>query len=192
MGESKFPNCPLLERVELFRCSLYSTPPWAETFAHVTTLSIGMSAVSAHHAFAVSPRLRELTIYAENTGCLDYSPIRVDLQYLQILRVHGGVFADRIANFRAPVLEELHFKAGLDGRTAIDLPWAWDHFELHCLHLYALLPEIVRVTEPKWATYLSWLVLICTGLETLYISKWMEEDCKKFMDDSLHIVLNVL
>ena len=54
MDESKFPNCPLLESVELFDCSLHAPTPWVETFAHVTTLSI--TSISSPSARPLCPR----------------------------------------------------------------------------------------------------------------------------------------
>jgi len=41
MGRPKFPNCPRLKKVELFYCSLYSSTPWVETFAHVRPSTFG-------------------------------------------------------------------------------------------------------------------------------------------------------
>ena len=192
MGESKFPHCPLLQRAELFYCSLYSTVPWAKTFAHVTTLSIRISTFSARYALAVSPRLRELTICAGSTLYLNSSLAALTLQYLRILRVRGSVFEDMLANFTAPNLEELHIEADPDGTTAIDALRDW-RYELRCLRLYVLLPKTVRAEEPTWATGLSEVVRKCKRLATLHISKWMEKGCKELMNNNFtHAVLHVL
>ena len=176
---SKFPNCPLLRRVELFQCLLDSPNPWAETFAHVTTLSIGMSSFSAYYALAVSPRLHELTICAGDTEYLAPPTVRIRLGYLQILKVRGDVPENMLLAFLAPALKELHIEANYSGNTAMDAPW--DRFELRCLRLYVILPETVRAKEPLWVASLSWVVRQCTRLKTVYISKWMEEECKYFM-----------
>jgi len=51
-----------------------------------------------------------------------------------------------LAQFVAPALEELHIEANDSGRTAINA--RWDRFGLHCLYLFALLPETVHAKEP--------------------------------------------
>ena len=46
--------------------------------------------------------------------------------------------------------------------------------------------------EPEWAIGLSRLVQGCTKFETLHISKWMEAECKKFINiEDSNIIYNV-
>ena len=48
----------------------------------------------------------------------------------------------------------------------------------------------VSAKEPEWATNLSKLVKKCIRIKSLYISRWMEEECKKFVSGQA-VVLHI-
>ena len=103
----------------------------------------------------------------------------VQFQYLQILRVCGDIPPQVLTWLVAPALEELHIRANALHRTSIASLWYYS--EPLCRHLYAHLPEAVSIEEPHWAEAFNVLVEKCTRLKTLHISKWMEEECQKFI-----------
>ena len=192
---SQFPNCPSLERVEILDHLRPSALFWKTNFAHVTTLSFGNTNSWGHFdivTLLLFPLLHDLTLSTIQTG-KDwgnfYSQLPVQLHYLQILRVHGAIPTEVFDRLAAPSLEELHIEANALHLTSIAA--LSESFEPLCLHLHALLPETVSIESPRWPADLSWLVKECTRLENLYISKWMEEECKRFTEHS-EVVLHVL
>ena len=192
---SQFPNCPLLERVAIWN-HLNSSPTfWRTSFAHVTTLSLEQREQWEQDDMEILllfPLLHHLTLYA--TGEKVYwdtfdSQLRVQLEYLRILRVYGAVPSRILTGIVAPALEKLMIIADHLNLTSIDELLI--SFEPLCLRLVAFLPEGISVIDPMWATSFSKLVEKCTRLEELSISKWMEEECKKFIDHS-KVALHVL
>ena len=184
---AKFPNCPLLERVEILDHQIRHLDFWGTNFTHVTTLSFGNKNVWGQYDMTLSlfPLLYDLTLLTTGRmrgwGIFSYQP-SVQFHYLRILRVHGAIPSEILTRVVAPALEELHIEANSLHLTSIDELLI--SFGPLCLHLYAFLPEGISVGDPMWATSLSTLVEKCTRLEALYISKWMEEECKKFIDHS--------
>ena len=177
---SQFPNCPLLERVAIFD-HLNSSPTfWRTSFAHVTTLSFGNTERWEQcdmEMLLLFPLLHDLRLSA--SGGKVYrdafgSQLRVQFEYLRILRVHGAIPSRVLTGIVAPALEELNISESYFNLTSIDELLI--SFEPLCLHLIALLSEGISVVDPIWATPLSKLVEKCSRLEELHISKWMEEE----------------
>ena len=192
----QFPNCPALEKVGMF--THYETHPafWGTNFAHVTNLSFGNSSTRGWANFDIAtlslfPTLRELTLFTVGTGAPEgvESRLSIQFQYLQILRVCGDIPPTVLSRLVAPALQELHIKANTMHRTSIAT--LWYRFEPLCQHLYAHLPEAVSAEEPHWAAAFTLLVEKCTRLETLHISKWMEEGCQEFIGHN-NVVLHIL
>lgn len=185
---SQFPNCPLLETVEMMSHQHPYPSFWGTNFAHVTTLILGHHSVwRSDNITTLSPFpvLQDLTlltkgrpIWVTDRGSI----LPVQINSLRILRVHGYIHSVFLTKLVAPALEELHLKAGSQYWTSISgLESSLNPF---CLHLFAFLPKAVAAQEPAWAMNLSKLVQKCTRLETLSISKWMEKECKEFMGGS--------
>ena len=194
IGNSQFPNCPVLKSVEMLHHLRPSPHFWGPNFLHVTALSFGNYNSWADFdltTLSLFPVLRDLTLFnVGGTGCLfgENPKLPVILKNLHILRAHGGVPNEVLTNLVAPALEELHLKANADNVTSID---SLQHlFKPLCWHIHALLPEAVSAKEPKWATKLSNLVQMCTRIKSLYISRWMEEECKKSLGPQV-VVLHV-
>ena len=186
MGGSPFPNCPVIDRVEILGHNRPRPVFWGTNFAHVTTLCFGNSSIDGWANFRIAmvslfPGLRDLTLFTDGTG----APKRlesqgpVEFQYLQFLRVRGCIPSEVLTCVVAPILEELHIKANTFHRTSIATLRYYS--EPHCRHLHAHLPEAVSVEEPHWAEAFAVLVGEYTRLKTLHISKWMEEKCQKFI-----------
>ena len=183
-----FPDCPVLDRVEIL--DHYEAYPafWGTNFAHVTTLSFRNRNITTIRwryyeidKLSLFPGLRDLTLFTADTEAPEEgeSQLKVQFQYLQILRVCGDIPPKILTCLVAPALEELHIKANTLHRTPIATLRYYS--ELLCQHLYARLPEAVSVEEPHWAEAFTGLVEKCTRLKTLHISKWMEEECQKFV-----------
>ena len=184
---SQFPNCPVLERVEMRSHHEPNPAFWGTNFAHVTTLSFGNPSTDEWLDFDIAtlslfPVLRDLTLFTVGTEAPEKaeSQLIVRLQYLQILRVCGCIPPKVLTTLVAPALDELHIKANSLHRTSIAT--LWYYFEPLCQHLYAHLPEAVSAEEPHWAEAFTVFVEKCTRLKTLHISKWMEEECQKLFD----------
>jgi len=110
----------------------------------------------------------------------------INFNRLEILRARGRLPLKVVTKLVAPALKELHIEANAQHFTSI---YELQHlFEPHCQHIYALLPIAVS-EEPEWATDLSDLVQQCTRIKSLYISNWMEEDCKVFISGHDGLVL---
>jgi len=192
---TQFPNCPVLEEVEMFSCYEYDHSFWGTNLAQVTTTSFGNSnswQVSDTAILSQFPALQDLTLFTTGSG-----PVRVRgkpniaprFERLQALRVRGYLPPEILTNLVAPALKALHIEANDSGWTSTST--LHDSFNSLCLHLYSLLPERVTHAEPQWATNLSMLVQKCTRIETLFVSKWMEEECMSFLGGS-NVVLHVL
>jgi hypothetical protein len=193
---SEFPNCPVLESVEMVAHNMSYPAFWGTNFAHVTTLSFGNTHPFTWAPFdivtlSLFPVLRDLTLTTIGTSTLNEREFQpsAQFQYLKIFRVCGYIPSMILTNLVAPALEELYIKANTKHLTSISVMSY--SFEPLCQHLYAHLPEAISAEEPHWATALTKLVERCSRLETLYISKWMEEECQKFIDRS-KVVLHVL
>jgi hypothetical protein len=189
---SQFPNCPVLERVEIFSHASLRLSCWG-TIVHVTTLSFGNYLRWSSDDIAtlsVFPELHYLTLFSESRfpPLVHDSQQPIQFQHLKALRIHGRTPSDVLTRFVAPALEELYINADSVGRTSIAA--LQSSLEPLCLHLDVLLPTYVSVKEPDWAANLSKLVQRCTWLQTLSISKWMEEEFKNYMDRS-NVVLHV-
>ena len=192
---SQFPNCLSLERVEISSHEKPIPPFWGSNFACVTTLSFVNTNTWADFDIAtlsLFPLLDDLTLFTTEEALLfgEFDSLRpVQFQFLQILRVHGAIPPVVLTRLVAPALEELYIEANALYTTPIKA--LLSSFGLSCLHLHALLPKGISLCDPTWATFFSKLVQKCPRLETLYISKWMEKECKKFADHST-VVLHVL
>ena len=191
---SQFPNCPMLETVEIMSHRGSYPSFWGTSFAHVTTLILGHDSVwSSYNITTLSlfPVLQDLTLFTQ--GALGWrtdwdSVLPVQINSLRILRVHGCIQSVIPTKLVIPALEEPHLKAGALYLTPIAA--LGSTLKPLCRHLFALLPKAVSAKEPAWAAALSKLVQKCTRLETLSISKWMEKKCKEFMGGS-NVVLCV-
>jgi len=192
---TQFPNCPVLERVELL--GYYEPYPscWGTNFARVTTLSFGDYGVWTTcdtGTLSLFPALRYLTLFNMHSGAaqmLDNPKHAPPFQHLQTLRVRGNLPSKLLTWLVAPALEALHIEANdFDHTPIVRLCYS---FSPLCFHLYALLPESIARTEPRWATYLLKFVLRCTRIQTLFVSKWMELQCMAFLGCS-NVVLHVL
>jgi hypothetical protein len=165
-------------------------------FLHVTTLSIGYDPTWEDHDMIILsqfPMLHDLTLFTEHgPGSLYLVAPKpaVNFKRLQILRAHGYVPLRVLSKLVAPALEELHIKGDIDHFTSIN-SLQNSSFEPHCQHLYALLPMAVSAKDPEWATNLSILVQKCTRINSLYISKWMKKECKKFISRRDGVILHV-
>jgi hypothetical protein len=196
VGGSQFPNCPSLERVEMLNHGTPVPPFWGTNFAHITTLSFGNINGWANYdisTLSLFPLLRDLTLFTvEGDGWVSIRtgfPLPVQFQHLQILRVRGPIPSKVLTKLVAPALEKLHIQENVGDWEPIEA--LSSSLEPLCLHLHALLSESISRRNPMWATPFSKLVQKCTRLEALYVSKWMEEECKKFTDPS-NVVLHVL
>jgi len=192
---TQFPSCPVLEKVEMWaHCKPYPSV-WGKNLARVTTLSFGNYSYWAHwdtDTLSLFPALRDLTLVTTDSAQarMSYNPKPTPpFQHLQTLRVRGELPPELLTRLVAPALEALHIEADDTGQTSTAV--LRDSFSCLCLHLYALLPEPVTRTEPQWATNFSSFVQKCTKIKTLFVSKWMEEECMILLDGS-NVVLHVL
>jgi len=194
----QFPNCPVLEKVEMLEHSKPCPSLWGTNLAHVTTLSFGNHVGWVDYdiyTLSLFPSLRDLTVFTRNSRYSLHGLVFSNLepappfQHLQTLRIRGYLPPELLTSLVAPALEALHIEANNKGHTSTAV--LRDSFSCLCLHLYALLPEPVTRTEPQWATNLSTLVQKCTRVETLFVSKWMEEECITLLDGS-NVILHVL
>ena len=191
---TQFPNCPVLESVEIL-CHLTPSPHfWGTNFLRVTALSFGNYELWAGFdltTLSLFPVLRDLTLFnVRGTGSLSgINPeLPVIFEKLHILRAHGRIPHEVLTMLVAPALEELHLKASTSNTTSVDALQNSSH--PLCRSIHALLPSAVSAEEPEWATNLSKLVRKCTRIESLYISRWMEEECKKLLSDQ-DVVLHI-
>jgi len=193
---SQFPDCPALERAEISNHSTHNPHFWGDSFVYVTTLSFGTHASWEDCdmiTLSLFPVLYDLTLFTGH-GRRDLHGIYQRLQqpitfpHLLILRVRGHIPPGGLTMLVAPTLKELHLKANDKHLTSLDS--LQNSFEPLCQYIYALLPEAVRGTEPRWATNLSWLVDNCTRIRALYVSKWMEEEWQRLMPRR-NVVLHV-
>jgi len=195
IGESQFPNCPVLERVEFLGHGGLSPHFWGTNFLCVTTLSVGYNTSYADFnltMLSLFPVLRDLTLFTLKpriTNLLfDNTTPPIHFRLLHILRAHGCIPPKVLTRLVAPALEEVHLTANAHNRTSIDT--LQTSFNPLCLDIHALLPKAVAAEEPKWAENLSKLVQKCTRIRSVYISRWMEEECRKFMSGQ-HAILRV-
>ena len=194
---TQFPNCPVLERVEMLAHFNPNPPLWGTNLAHVTTLSFGNAAAWEPYdtdTLSLFPALRDLTLFTTHTdrrrgSLVPNHKLAQPFQHLQTLRIRGSLPPELLTLLVAHALEALHIEANDFGLTSTDT--LRDSFSSLCLHLYALLPQIVYHKEPEWATNLSKYVEKCTRIETLFVSKWMEEECIKFLGHT-NVVLHAL
>ena len=208
IGESQFPNCPVLESMEMLHhlrpffdttCSTMrhcmSSPQfWGTNFLHVTALSFGNHYDWPNFdltALSLFPVLQDLTLF---TLCgihdirVGHRILPVTLGNLHILRAHGRIPHAYLTMLVAPNLEELYLEANSYDYTSIhELQTS---FKPLCRDIHALLPKAVSAIEPEWATKLSKLVRNCVMIESLYISRWMEEECKISLSGQ-NVVLHV-
>jgi len=192
---TQFPNCPVLEKVEMLAHSKSYPSVWGTNLAHVSTLSFGNYTNWVSYdtvTLSLFPALRDLTLFTMRSGqarVLLHPEPAPPFQHLQTLRIRGNLPRRLLTRLVAPILESLHIAANEFGWTSINT--LSDSFCSLCLHLYVPLPELVTRTEPQWATNLSKYVQKCTRIETIFVSKWMEEECMSFLDGS-NVVLHVL
>jgi len=108
---SRFPNCPVLERVEMFNYGRASPPFWGTNLLHVTTLSFGNSISWGGFdmtTLSQFPMLHDLTLFTErgSRSQVNYSPqSSINFNRLQILRAHGYIPTWLMANLVAPALK---------------------------------------------------------------------------------------
>ncbi len=194
IGGSQFPNCPLLERVEMVYYDNPSPRFWGTNFLHVTTLTLGIYYSWAGFdlaTLALFPVLHDLTLCTllRSTALYSiHSRSPIIFSHLHILRAHGCIPPEVLTKLVTPALEELHLKSNADNITSIGA--LQTSFNPLCQHIHALLPKAVSAEEPEWAINLSKLVQKCTGIRSIHISRWMEEECKKYMS-SHDVVLHV-
>ena len=191
---SQFPNCPVLERVEILNHGAPSPHFWGTNFLHVTTLSF----VNVHSwrsydltTLTLFRGLHDLTLSTASGwpglfGIDSQSPVL--FEHLHILRAHGCIPPAILTKLVVPALEELHLTANAYNITSIDS--LQTPFTPLCQYIHALLPMAVSAKEPEWATKLSKLVQRCPRIRSLHISKWMEEECEKFISGQ-GVVLHV-
>ena len=190
-----FPNCPVLEKVEIL--AHFEPYPFllGTNLAQVTTLSFGKySDWLSYDIYTLSifPALRDLTLfttYSCEFRTYTHPGPAPPFQRLQTLRVRGNLPPTLFTGLVAPALETLHIEANDLGMTPTHS--LRDSFSSLCLRLYAPLPQIVGHRDPRWATDLSTYVRKCTRIETLVVSKWMEEECRKFLGRS-NVLLHIL
>ena len=191
---SQFPDCPVLERVEMLNHGLSSPHFWGTNFLHLTTLSFGNNHHWAWHdlnTLSLFPGLHDLTLstvsgWVALGGVESQAPVL--FEHLHKLRAHGRILPEILSKLVAPALEELHLEANAYNITSIDA--LQTSFNPRCQYIHALLPMAVSVMEPEWATSLSRLVHKCTRIRSLHISRWMKEESKKFtsgQDLVLHV-----
>ena len=191
---SRFPNCPVLERVEMLRHGTPSPHFLGTNLLHVTTLSFGNYNLWVYHdltTLSLFPVLRDLTLFTvRGTASLvgNNPRLSVIFENLHTLRAHGSIPRDILIMLVAPALEVLHLEANADNITSINSLQV--SFNPLCRYIHALLPKAVSSKEPEWATKLSKLVQKCTRIESLSISRWMEEECKKILNGQ-DVVLHV-
>ena len=194
IGGSQFPNCPVLERVEMLYHHEPSPDFWGTNFLHVTALSFGNKNLWVGFdltTLSLFPVLHDLTLFnVGGTGGLSgINPtLSVIFENLHILRVHGRIPARVLTKLVAPALEELHLKANTHSMTSMRA--LHTSFSPPCRYIHALLPKAVSAEEPWWATNLSRLVQKCARVKSVYISRWMEEECKKTLSGQ-DVVLHV-
>ena len=92
----QFPDCPVLERVEMTGHFEPYPAFWRTNFAHVTTLSFGNNPITNWVDYDIAtlslfPVLRDLTLFTDDSrGPWEVkSQLKARFQYLQILRVVG-------------------------------------------------------------------------------------------------------
>ena len=190
---SQFPNCPVLERVEILNHHIPYLPRWDTNFLYVSTLSFGNDNSWAGFdltTLSLFPGLHDLTLFTVYSTTTTTSSFIVPIifEHLHILRVRGGIPPELLNKLAAPALEELHLEANANDTTSIDA--LQTSFDPLCLYVHALLPEAVSAREPEWATNLSKLVQRCTRITSLHISRWMEEECEIFLSGQ-DVVLHV-
>ncbi|SRR5258706_10623327 len=177
IGGSQFPNCPVLERVEMLSHLKPSPHFWGTTFLHVTALSFGNYDRWANFdmtTLSLFPVLRDLTLFTlRGTGDLLAAgpPLPIIFENLHILTARGSIPRKVLATLVAPALEELHLEANADNVVSIDA--LQTSFNPLCRYIHALLPKAVSAEEPEWATKLSKLVLNALGLShSIYPDGW--------------------
>jgi hypothetical protein len=191
---SKFPDCPALERVELLTHRNAYPPFWGTSFVHVTTLTFGNYSAWADFdivKLSLFPVLHDLTLFTERGRIAPRginSQLPINFKHLQILRVRGHIPPEVMTRLIAPALKELHLKANAEHFTSIAS--LQNSFRPFCQYIHALLPEAVSAEETEWARNFSKLVKKCARIKSLYISKWMEEECMKILSGS-EVVLHV-
>ena len=191
---SQFPNCPVLERVEMLNHGPSSPHFWGTHSLHITTLSFRNDSHWEWYdltTLSLFPGLHELTLSTAVgwRGPLDGdSQVPIHFGHLHILRAHGCIPPKILSKLIAPALEELHLKANAVNMTSIVA--LQTSFNPLCQYIHALLPSAVSAEEPEWATNLSKLVQKCTRIRSLHISRWMEEECKEFISGQ-DVVLHV-
>ena len=179
---SQFPSCPVLERVEMLNHQSPSLHFWGTNFLNVTTFSFGKPYSwpdSDMTTLSLFPVLHDLTLFSVR-GAIALpsggSILPIIFEHLHILRVHGDIPPRVLTKLVVPALEELHLKTNADNETPIyALQTSFN--PIFCQYIYALLPEAVSAKEPEWATNISKLTKKCTRIKSLYISRWMEEEC---------------
>ena len=191
---SPFPNCRVLESVEMFDYRNLSSQFLGTNFRHVTTLEFSVTSIWDEFdldALSLFPALHDLTLFTCHWGkeLLSVSShLPIIFERLHILRAHGNSPPQLLTKLVAPALEELHVKADHNSMTSIHS--LQTSFNPLCKHIHAFLPNAVSAREPKWAIDLSRLVQKCTRIRSLYISQWMEEECKTFLSGQ-DVVLHV-
>ena len=195
-GGSQFPNCPVLERVEILDHQRPSPHFWGTNFLQVTTLSFGNYDFDFWADFDLTtlslfPMLHNLTLFTlRSVTVLRRGGLQLPVifEHLHVLRAHGYIPPAVLSKLVAPALEELHLEANSYDITPIRALQI--SFDPRCRYIHARLPNTVSAEEPDWATNLSNLVQKCTRIKSLYISGWMEQECKKFMNGK-DLVLHV-
>jgi hypothetical protein len=187
-SREQFPECPILTVAHL--SGNYLVPPhfWGTNFTRVTSLTFTEDILWVWYdivTLSLFLNIQHLTICSfKDSGTPQYSSDNqigmidvVHFLHLRTLKVTGTVPKEVLAQLEAPVLEELHIEADHRGNTPILM--LHDYFlGSHCSILYALLPPMIATADPQWSSRLEALANKCSQLEVVYISGWMEPECK--------------
>jgi hypothetical protein len=184
----QFPECPMLSVAHL--SANYHVPPhfWGTNFTRVTSLTFAEDGLWVWYdivTLSLFPTIQHLTICSfKDAGTRQYSGHSrmqatdvVHLLHLRTLKLTGTVPKEVLAQLEAPVLEELHIEADHRGNTSI-LTLHDYSLSSHCSILYASLPPMIATVDPRWSSRLEALTNKCSRLEVVYISGWMEPECK--------------
>jgi hypothetical protein len=183
-SREQFPECPILTVAHL--SANYLVPPhfWGTNFSRVTSLTFAEDSLWVWYdivTLSLFPTIQHLAICSfKDSGTPRYSgrfDSVVHFLHLRTLKVTGTVPMEVLAQLKAPVLEELHIEADHRGNTSILM--LHDYFlGPHCSVLYALLPPMIATADPRWSSRLEALANKCSRLEVVYVSGWMEPECK--------------
>jgi hypothetical protein len=202
-SNEQFPECPVLNSVHLSMNYPVLPQFWGTNFTQVTTLTISEDdqwVTNIAVTLPLFPAIQHLILYNFPHGYMctgvtwdpDWTsgyaqePESIQLLYLRTLKVSGSVPEGLLRKLDAPVLEELYIEAEYRGYTSLG---SLHHYtrDFHCSRLYALLPPIIATLNPEWRIELETLANKCPRLEVVYVSGWMEPECKGILPRALRV-----